>query len=168
MDADFTDTELDRDYARLVQLGVTNSSRVLEGVTFPDGEYEHWHREVAERWWRFMRREAERDGLKIDCFLGSDKMLVSVGVESCIAMARLLRPNGSGDDGAYFVGWLPDEVAVAAMLADWGESLSRARKNRPYPYDALGLPLTQRPRSPHDPLYGLVDDAGLASPADAS
>jgi hypothetical protein len=161
VDGDFPDDELNRDYARLVQLGVTNSSRTFEGTGFTQREYDRWHREVAERWWAFMRGQAERDSLKICCFLGADKMLISVGVESCIPMACLIRPDGSGDSDSYFVGWLPDKEAVAAMLADWGESLAEARKHRPYPYDAYGRPLAQLPRGPRDSLYGLVDDAGL-------
>jgi hypothetical protein len=159
MEEDFAEAELNRDYARLVQLGITNSSRILEQ---PDAaQFARWRGEVAERWWALMRERAEADGLRISCNLVCDTMLASVGFETHIPIATLARPDGSGGLDCYFGGWLPDKNAVETMLADWGEPLVEARKRHPYPYDEYGVALTQLTRSRRDSLYGLVDDSGL-------
>jgi hypothetical protein len=141
MYGEFTEAELNRDYARLVQLGITNSDRIFRGSNA--AELARWQREVAECWWALMRERAEGDGLRITCYLGCDILLFSVGFENHIPIAGLVRPDGSGGRDCYFDGWLPDRKAEKAMLADWGAPLAKAQRRHPYPYDESGVALTR-------------------------
>jgi hypothetical protein len=119
------DRILDADYARLIHVGVSSSVHNLQGYeSILEDVVAHWSANVAEPWWQAMRVRAARDGLRIDCFVGGDSTLASMGISRKIAAAFLLGPGGE----LYSRGWKPSDEAREALERDWGETLVVARR----------------------------------------
>lgn len=82
-----------------------------------------WRSEVAEPWWGAMRERAERDGLRIDCFVGSEGTIDAIPIDHHLAAAALLSPTGTW----YGNAWCLKETELAQMASDWGVTLEKAR-----------------------------------------
>jgi hypothetical protein len=144
----------DADYARLIHVGINNRDAVLqEHGAIADGVVTRWASEVAEPWWQAMRERAARDGIPIKCFRGGDPHLLSHGIETHIAAACLLSPNG---ERYKVINWQHTAEALRAIDQDWGETLAAARERHPYEF-ALGERRPAAAKTPRRILHRAIE-----------
>jgi hypothetical protein len=81
--------ELDRAYQQIA----AGQTAYGPDIHLPDPNTEaallaEWTTEVAEPWWQAMRERAARENRELECYVGGDPMLSSMGIEFAFPAAR--------------------------------------------------------------------------------